>query len=148
MLMAGLLISCSTTAMADATSDFSLLLAEHWEAHLANNPLESSRNGDRRFNDQWSDQSLNAIERRHLQAKEFLKRVYAINRSELSEDDQLNYELFRRQLQDSVDAHQFAGHLLPFGHQGGVSRVSQSSLYCYSPSAPRVNGVSSEHAID
>ena len=42
----------------------------------------------------------------------------------LSEADQLNYELFRRQLQDEVDGHQFNGHLLPFDHQGGIQTLS------------------------
>jgi uncharacterized protein (DUF885 family) len=122
-VLASLLIFASNASFADATADFALLLEEHWEARLANNPLETSRNGDRRFNDQWTDQSLEAIAERHDQAKEFLQRVYAIDRDALSTDDQLNHELFRRQMQDAVDKYQFGGYLMPFAHRGGIQSL-------------------------
>jgi len=121
--LASLLIFASSASFADATTDFALLLEEHWEARLANNPLAASRNGDRRFNDQWTDQSLDAIEERHNQAKQFLQRVYAIDRDSLLTDDQLNHELFRRQMQDAVDEHQFSDYLMPFAHSGGIQSL-------------------------
>ena len=121
--LASLLIFASSASFADATTDFALLLEEHWEARLANNPLTASRNGDRRFNDQWTDQSLDAIEERHNQAKKFLQRVYAIDRDSLLTDDQLNHELFRRQMQDAVDEHQFSDYLMPFAHRGGIQSL-------------------------
>ncbi|NQV86585.1 MAG: DUF885 domain-containing protein [Woeseiaceae bacterium] len=117
----------SGAALADASTDFATLLDEHWEAHLANDPVNSSMNGDRRFNDQWPDESLEAIERRHQQSREFLQRVYAIDRGNLSLDDQLNYELFRRQLQDDVDEYQFKDYLMPFSHRGGIQTLNNIS---------------------
>lgn len=123
ILLTALLITISGAALADAASDFKTLLKEHWEAHLANNPVDASMNGDRRFNDQWSDQSIGAIESRHRQARDFLRRVYAIDRNDLPATEQLNYELFRRQLQDTVDEHQFSGFLMPFHHRGGVQTL-------------------------
>ena len=120
MGLAALILASSNATFADATADFAALLEEHWEAHLANDPLGASMNGDRRFNDQWTDLSAEAVENRHLQNREFLRRVYAIDRSALSVDDQLNYELFRRQMQDAVDKHQFRDFLMPFSHRGGI----------------------------
>jgi prolyl oligopeptidase len=110
-------------ALADTSSDFKTLLDEHWEWSLANSPIMASTMGDRRYNREWGDQSLSAIERRYEETRDFLKRTYAIDRSALSEANQLNYELFRRQLQDSVDAHQFNGFLLPFSQRGGVQNL-------------------------
>ena len=121
--LAAVLIIASGAAFADVSSDFAALLDEHWEAHMANNPVEASMNGDRRFNDRWSDQSSEAIEKRHLQTRDFLRRAYAIDRSALPEDQQLNYELFRRQLQDAVDEHRFNGFLMPFSHRGGIQTL-------------------------
>lgn len=103
--------------------DLERLLEEHWEWQLKSAPVQASMLGDRRYNDRWTDQSLNAIERRNNARKEFLRRVYAINKNELSGDDHLNYELFRRQLQKDVDGHQFRGHLMPFSHRGGVQNL-------------------------
>ena len=127
ILLTAVFAFTANTAFADASSDFIALLDEHWEARVANNPVEASMNGDRRFNDQWPDQSLRAIEERHQQTREFLRRAYAIDRTELSDDDQLNYELFRRQLQDAVDEHQFNDFLLPFSHRGGIQTLHNIS---------------------
>jgi len=120
LLLASVLIIGSSASFADAGSDFTLLLDEHWEWQMSNSPVWASSLGDRRYNDQWSDQSLAAIEQRHVETREFLRRVYAIDKKTLSTDDQLNYELFRRQLQESVDEHQFNAHLMPFAHRGGI----------------------------
>ena len=122
------LITCtSAPAMADPSEDFSALLDEAWEWQLAENPMFASQLGDRRYNDSWTDSSVDAIERRQEQSREFLRRVYAIDRSALSEDDQLNYELFRRSLQDSVDLFGYNGYLIPFYQRGGVQNLDSNT---------------------
>ena len=103
------------------------LLDESWEWQLAENPMFASGLGDKRYNESWSDQSLAAIERRQEETRGFLRRVYAIDRSALSEDGQLNYELFRRQLQDEVDLFKYNGHLLPFYQRGGVQNLDNNT---------------------
>ena len=122
-----LLLSLSAAAYSDATRDFESLLDEHWEWTLKSYPLFASSLGDRRFNDQWTDQSMDAIEQRHKDTREFLRRVYAIDRNALSDSNQLNYELFRRQLQEDVDMHKFNGHLMPFFHRGGVQDLENTT---------------------
>ena len=122
-----IILSMNQAATAGPTEDFAALLEEHWEWTLANSPTMASSLGDRRYNDQWSDQSLVAIDERRNQTREFLRRVYAIHRIGLSEEDQLNYELFRRSLQDRVDEFQFNGHLLPFYQRGGVQNLDNTT---------------------
>jgi prolyl oligopeptidase len=114
-------------SLAAPADDFQALLDEVWEWQLSENPMFASRLGDRRFNDQWSDDSIAAIERRQDETREFLRRVYAIDRSALSEDNQLNYELFRRSLQDRVDQFGFNGHLIPFYQRGGVQNLDSNT---------------------
>lgn len=126
-LAAGLF--ASQAALADASEDFHALLGEAWEWYLAENPMVASRAGDRRYNTEWSDDSLAAIERRHLERRDFLRRVYAIDRASLPEADKLNYELFRRDLQRRVDEHQFKGHLMPFSQRGGVQNLDSQASY-------------------
>ena len=123
IFLASILLAISGTALADATADFSTLLDEHWEWTLVNSPVRASMMGDRRFNQDWGDRSIGAVEKRHTETRDFLRRVYAIDRSALSAEDQLNYELFRRQLQDEVDEHQFNAFLMPFQHQGGIQTL-------------------------
>jgi len=120
ILLAALLVSLPNLSYADARGDFNTLLDEHWQWQMATSPVFASRLGDRRYNDRWPDNSLAAIKQRHDDRREFLRRTYAIDRSTLDPASQLNYELFRRQLQDTVDAHRFSEHLLPFSHRGGI----------------------------
>ena len=117
------LLAATGIAHADATSDFQTLLDEHWEWRLQSAPLMASMMGDRRFNRDWTDSSIVAIEQRHRDTREFLRRAYAIDRDALSEEDRLNHELFRRLLQNNVDEFQFNGHLLPFSQRGGVQSL-------------------------
>ena len=116
-------LALSGSALADATADFESLLDEHWQWTLGKSPVMASLMGDRRYNREWGDNSLGAIEEQHRETRDFLRRVYAIDRTALSEQDQLNYELFRRQLQDEVDEHQFNGFLMPFSQRGGVQSL-------------------------
>ena len=125
LLAAILLTGFADPARADATADFDTLLAEFWESQMVNYPTFASSLGDRRFNDQWTDQSINAIDDRQAQRREFLRRLYAIDNKALSDSNQLNYELFRRDLQSDVDTHQFKGYLIPFSHRGGVQTLNQ-----------------------
>ena len=117
------LLSVAGFARADANAEFKALLDEHWEWSLKSAPVMASSMGDRRYNREWPDRSLDAIEQRHKDRREFLRRTYAIDRNALSEDERLNHELFRRLLQDAVDEFQFNGHLLPFGQRGGVQNL-------------------------
>jgi len=123
LILTWLLLTSSSAAFADATADFNTLLDEHWAWTLTNSPVMASMMGDRSRNQDWGDQSLDAIDQRHNETREFLRRTYAIDREVLSVDNQLNYELFRRQLQDDVDGHQFNGDLMPFSHQRGIQTL-------------------------
>jgi len=114
-------------AHAGPAEDFQALLDETWDWQLAENPVRASRLGDRRFNDRWTDMSLAAIERRFEQQKAFLRRLRAIDSSLLSEKDALNYELFRRQLEDSIDGQQFNTHLMPMSQRGGVQSLESTA---------------------
>ena len=129
--LAALLVLGSTLALndaiADASGDFNTLLDEHWEWQMANSPVLASTLGDRRYNDQWPDISVQVSEKHHLEARDFLRRVYAIKRDDLAEKDGLNYELFRRQLQDEVDEHQFKSYLMPLHHRGGIQNLENTT---------------------
>jgi prolyl oligopeptidase len=114
---------------AGPTEDLNALLDESWERQLENYPMYASQLGDRRYNDRWTDQSLKAIAERVDQNRSFLRRLYAIDRNALDQAGQLNYELFRRELQISVDAARFNAHLLPFSQRGGIQNLENNANY-------------------
>ncbi len=117
----------ASNALAGASEDFAALMDEEWEARLAYSPVFASQLGDKRYNDRWEDRSLAAIRAYQDQSREFLRRTYAIDKAALDATDQLNFELFRRSLQDRVDAFQFKAHLLPLHHRGGAQNLENTT---------------------
>jgi len=110
-------------AQAGPTEDFNTLLDEAWEWQLDESPVWASMLGDRRANDQWDDISLEATDRRYREQREFLTRLQAIDSALLTEQDQLNYELFRRELQNDLDANKYRDFLMPINQRGGVQSL-------------------------
>ena len=118
---------CSLSSQAGPSENFQALLTEHWDWQLRENPVWASQLGDRRWNEQWSDASLDAIGRRYSEQQQFLRRLRLIDSSKLDEAGQLNYELFRRQLENSVDGHPFKNYLMPLNQRGGVQSLESTA---------------------
>lgn len=123
LLLAVALICLTPSLRAGPADDFAVLLDEVWQWRLAAYPTFASDLGDKRYNDRWDDLSLDAIDERQAETRQFLRRLYLIDRSALDEDGKLDYELFRRDLQDAVDEAGFMGYLMPFDHRGGVQNL-------------------------
>jgi prolyl oligopeptidase len=122
-----MLLLAGSIAHADAERDFARLLDDAWEWQLRENPVFASRLGDRRYNDSWTDLTLEAIERRQQEQRQLLARLLAIDSSELDETDRLNYDLFRRDLQNDIDGNRFRTYLVPISHRGGVQTLEETA---------------------
>ena len=94
--------------------------AEEWERGLRESPESASFEGDKRFNDRWSDNSLEAIAASEAADREALARLKRFDRSKLSPADQLNYDTYLWLQEKSVQRQAFREYLQPMGHQGGV----------------------------
>ncbi len=95
------------------------LFADEWERGLRDSPENASAQGDRRYNDRWTDSSLSAIAARAAADRAALDKLRRMDRAALSPADQLNYDTFAWQLQRSVERQKFREYLQPVGHQGG-----------------------------
>lgn len=122
-----LLLFMVSSALADPAGEFRTLLADAWEWQLAENPVQASQLGDRRYNDQWPDLSLDAFARRRTQQEALLSRLRAIDPSQLDAADQLDYDLFRRDLQDQLDAYAFRDYLMPINQLSGVQSLESTA---------------------
>jgi len=127
ILVALALVSTSIGTFAGPTEEFRQLLDDAWQWELDENPLRASSLGDRRANDRWADRSLDAIERRFQARRALLARLRSIDSSSLSEQDRLNYELFRRQLQTDIDANKYRAFLMPISQRGGVQSLESEA---------------------
>lgn len=122
-----LLLVAGVAAQAGPSEDFATLLAEAWDWQMIQYPEFASRLGDRRNNDQWTDISLAAYKQRHADQSAFLRRLRVIDSAPLSAADQLNYELFRRQLENDLDSYQYKNYLMPISQRGGVQSLESTA---------------------
>jgi len=101
---------------AKALNDF---FAAEWEYSMQQSPVRASYLGDRRFNDRWGDHSLAAATARFEHSKDALQRLQAIPRVALGPADQLNYDLFERDLKEQIEGHRFKLYLIPLNQREG-----------------------------
>lgn len=98
----------------DAGTALHALFDEHFERGLELNPLSATFIGDYRFNDRMANS--NSPEHRAAEKamdEEFLRRLLEIDRSELGYQDQLSYDIFRINREQSLEGNQFPFHLQP-----------------------------------
>lgn len=95
------------------------LFDDAWEAQLQDNPLFATFAGDHRFNDRLPDVSLSAQAREAERDREFLKRLEAIPRDQLTPAEQLNYDIFARLRRDGIAEFEFESHLTPITGRSG-----------------------------
>ena len=122
MLLAVLMLAAAAPAHAQTSAQNPMLhklFADEWERGLRDSPENASYFGDTRFNDRWTDMSLEAIAARAEADRAALAKLQAIDRATLSPADQLNYDTFAWQLQRSVERQAYREYLQPVGHQGG-----------------------------
>lgn len=100
-----------------ATATLHQLFELDWERRLADEPTQASRLGDRRYNDRWPDLSLQALARRHRDDQAALAALAAVDRDDLEPLDQVNYDLFKRNLQNRLDIYRFGRQSLYGGNE-------------------------------
>ena len=96
------------------------LFASQWDYQMEQHPTWASSLGDRRWNDRWTDLSLDAIERRHRHAISALAKLKTIDRDALSPPDRLNYDLFQKDYENDVEEFPYRRLLIPLNQRGGV----------------------------
>jgi uncharacterized protein (DUF885 family) len=99
------------------------LFDTEWDYSMREDPERASEMGDRRWNDRWADQSLQAIDRRHRHNLEILGSLSKINRSSLSPADQLNYDLFKMQQERKAESYKLRRFLIPLNQREGIQAL-------------------------
>ena len=88
--------------------------------------MTASGLGDRRFNDRWDDVSLAANAARHTHDEDALRRLHAtVDRAALSPADQINFDLFAKQLEMHLEDYRFRWYLCPLNQRGGVQAADE-----------------------
>ena len=125
------------------------LLEEEWKYLMQEFPEYATYTGYPGQNHRWSDNSLQAIERRKQRPKRTLAALESLDRSQLSREDQLNYDLFLRRTREEIEGQRFQEEYMPLNQLEGVHQdVAQVISYMptftvkdYENIIARMNGV-------
>ncbi len=98
------------------------LLELSWDWRMAESPEWATYVGYPGHNDRWTDWSEEAIERRRQETRLQLGALDSIDRARLSEADRINYDLFRKDLDEQIEGFRFPDHYIPINQMQGVQQ--------------------------
>src|SRR5260370_1208779 len=101
------------------------LFAADGDYDIEHSPEWASDLGDRRWNDRWSDESVESYAHRNLHSQEVLAKLAKIDRGGLAAADQLNYDLFKKRYEDSIEGYKFHGFLVRLNQRQGIQTTDE-----------------------
>jgi uncharacterized protein (DUF885 family) len=104
----------------DAATKLHALFDEDWQWGLRQYPEGATLLGDNRYNDRLTDLSPEGIERAKAHEREMLNRIKNVDRSQLSGQDSISYDLFLRDKQLNVEGQRFPAEYMPIDQMNGV----------------------------
>lgn len=110
-----------------AVAQLHQLFDDEWQRNLRENPEAASFYGDHSYDDRWTDLSLGAVVRRNEDDLKAVKALLKIPRSALPPAEQLNYDLFKKNYEDSLESQRYRQFLLPMDQRNGVQTYDETS---------------------
>ena len=101
-------------------NQFESLLSSEWSKVVNDNPVYASSMGDLSRNTEWSDTSVENIYSDHQHQLDVLNLLDSLDISNFSEDNKVNYKLFKQEYKNSTESHAYKTFLIPFSHRGGI----------------------------
>jgi uncharacterized protein (DUF885 family) len=112
-------LTLSGAAMAAPGEDLKTLTDEYWAWVLKEYPVFASSLGVRDYENEVSDVSLEAEDRRAKIAQVFLTRLEKIPRSALSSSERINRGILRRTLAEQIEGNGFGQRTINFTNRSG-----------------------------
>ena len=124
-----LLTAPSSSAPTGAVAKLHDLFDRDWEFRLKEDPLFATSVGRHEYDDRLPSVTPADLERQNAATKSFLAELAAIDRAGLPAEEQVNYDIFRRQLADRVADFELGEYQMPFnadsGFHTGFSRLPE-----------------------
>lgn len=98
----------------------SSLFAQMWEDRLSHSPEFASTIGDKRWNDQLTDYSIEAYNAKLARERDYLLKLAAIDTSGMTDQEILSKELMVRQLIENQEESQFRPWEMPVNQFSGL----------------------------
>ena len=119
ILLAAQVAMAQLTSTGDAVKRLHALFEEDWQWRLEQFPEFATIIGDNRYNNRLTDYSIEAIERRKAHARAMLDRIQKIDRSQMTGQDLVSYDLFLRDKKLEVEGQRFSTELMPINQMQG-----------------------------
>ena len=123
----GLLVIAPAFAAKDKSANGPLvkLFDQVWQEDLADDPIQATSLGDARYNDKLPDMTVLALDARQKKNYARLQSLTKINRDKLSKEDQLNYDLFGRDIKTRIGAYQFKPWMFAVSTYSGPQQLAE-----------------------
>ena len=112
--------TASSSSVEARLANQNALFEELYQADLKNSPERATAYGDYRYNDQLSDRSLAAADRRQTADVSYLSRLKAIPTTGFPEQDILSHDLLTRVLQQRLDDYELKEYEMPVDQMNGI----------------------------
>ena len=119
LLIAALLATAATPALAQPQQDFEALTERYWQAQLEEFPTLASSVGVKDYDDRLSDLSLEANDRRIAMARDLLAELRAIPTDRLDATSQVDKAILERDLETAIEGDAFPQRVINFTNRGG-----------------------------
>lgn len=96
------------------------LIDNEWETLMKNYPELATLMGEQKYNDKLSDLSEEAILNRKINMQKTLEELKTMNQSKLTDENKLNFLLFKDKLENDIKEIDFKGYLMPINQMMGV----------------------------
>ena len=106
-------------ALANSDQAFENIMDAHWASQLRQNPTFATSLGVRDYDNQLADPSMQAYEQSVTEAADFLKQLTGLDKSTLSDANQLNFALLQLDLDNEVEAAKYGGKYLIMNNRSG-----------------------------
>ena len=114
-------------AVADEVAKLHAIFDKNWETRLRESPLFATSVGRHEYDDRLPSVTPADLARRQAQRKATLAELEHIHRSELPVDEQVNYDIFKQQIDQGIESFEFGDYEMPInadsGFHSGFSRL-------------------------
>jgi uncharacterized protein (DUF885 family) len=112
--------SSAPASLEDRRKALNDLFHEYWEDHLKRHPEFASLIGDKRYNDQISDNSVKAINDELAQEDRFLMRLAVIDPTGFTGQEKISQDLLIRRFETDEEAAEFKEWEMPVNQMDGI----------------------------
>ena len=113
--------ACAESPVDREAKRLQALLDQEWQWTLREYPEFATSVGDPRYNDRLTDLSAPAMERRKAHERDVLRRIREIDRTLLTGQDVLSYDLFRHDAEQAVSLQRFPAGTIPLSMAGSLA---------------------------